>query len=114
MVSQPAVDTNAAKHHVFSFPPKLVGMRLVGLRRRGTEGLGRSLGGARHLEPPAPQQVLEEGLGRLILAWRGRRADGERRAGNLQALRFRGGIDDDRWDAEAILEIGRASCRERA
>jgi hypothetical protein len=36
MVSEPAVDTNAAQHHVFSFPPQLVSMRLVSLRRRGT------------------------------------------------------------------------------
>ena len=36
MVSKPAVDTNAAQHHVFSFPPQLVSMRLVSLRRRGT------------------------------------------------------------------------------
>ena len=81
MVSQPAVDTDAAQHHVFSFPPQLVGMRLVGLRRRGTDRLGRSLTHARDLKPASPQQVLEEGLGRLIFARRGRRADGEGRAG---------------------------------
>src|SRR5215467_15798541 len=51
MVSQPAVDTDAAQHHVFSFPPQLVGMRLVGLRRRRAYGLGRSLAGAGDLEP---------------------------------------------------------------
>src|SRR5262249_58623571 len=49
MVSEPAVDTHAAQHHVLSFPPQLVGMRLVRLRRRGTEGRGRSLAGARAL-----------------------------------------------------------------
>src|SRR6185312_10652052 len=59
MVSKPAVDTNAAQHHVFSFPPQLVSMRLVGLRRLGTQGFGRSLAGARYLEPSSPQQVLE-------------------------------------------------------
>src|SRR5947208_5333197 len=103
MVSEPAVDTHAAQHHVFSFPPQLVGMRLVGLWRRGTEGRGRSLAGARDLEPASAQQVLEEGLGRLIFARRGRRADGKGRAGDLQAFGLRSGIDPDRRDAEAIL-----------
>jgi hypothetical protein len=68
MVSEPAVDTNPAQHHMSSFSPQLVGMRFVGLRRRGTYDFGGAFGGASDLEPTSPQQILEEGFCGLILA----------------------------------------------
>jgi hypothetical protein len=60
-------------------------------------------GGFGHLQSSPSQQIFEEGLGGLILARRGRRPDGKRRAGNLKALGLGGGIDHYGRDTEAIL-----------
>jgi hypothetical protein len=95
MVSEPAVDTNPAQHHMSSFPSQFVGMGFVGRRRRGAYDLGGSFAGSGDLEPPSSQQIFKEGFGGLILARRGRRPDGKRRTGNLKALRLGGGIDHD-------------------
>src|SRR5260221_14745455 len=92
-VSEPAVDTTPAQHHVFSFPPQFVGMRFVGARRRGAYDFGGAFGGASELEPTSPQQILEEGFRGLILTRRGRRPEGGRRARNLKALRLGRGTD---------------------
>src|SRR6266481_2977440 len=102
-VSEPAVDTNPAQHHLSSFPSQFVGIALMGRRRRGAYDFGRRFSGFGHLESSPSQQILKEGLGRLILARRGRRPDGKRRAGNLKALGLSGGIDHDGRNTEAIF-----------
>src|SRR5262252_1558456 len=85
-VSEPAVDTDPAQHHLSSFASQFVGIAFMGRRRRGAYDFGRRFSGFGHLESPPSQQILEEGLGRLILARRGRRPDGKRRASNLKTL----------------------------
>src|SRR5262245_2172081 len=102
-MTEPAVDPNPAQHHLSSFTSQLVGIAFMGRRRRGANDFGRRFSGFGHLESPPSQQILEEGLGGLILARRRRRPDGKRRAGNLKALGLSGGIDHDGRDAEAIL-----------
>src|SRR4029077_17186957 len=85
-VSEPAVDTNPAQHHLSSFASQFVGIAFMGRRRRSAYHLGRRSSGFGHLESSPSQQILKEGFGRLILARRGPRPDGKRRAGNLKAL----------------------------
>src|SRR6516164_4668711 len=102
-VSEPAVDTNPAQHHLSSFASQFVGIGFVGRWRRGAYDFGRRFSGFGHLESSPSQQILEEGLRRLILACRRRRPDGKRRAGNLKALGLGGGIDHDGRDTEAVL-----------
>jgi hypothetical protein len=48
----------------------------MGRRRRGAYDFGRRFSGFGHFESSPSQQILEEGLGRLILARRRRRPDG--------------------------------------
>src|SRR5437764_2097472 len=103
MVSKPAVDSDPAQHQLPAFASQLVAMSFVCQRCRGAYGFRPWFVGFRDLEPPASQQILEEGLGGLILARRGRRSDGKRRTGNLEALRLGGGIDHDGRDPEPIL-----------
>src|SRR5499427_3813370 len=85
-MSEPAVDTNPAQHHLSSFASQFVGIGFMGRRRCGAYDFGRRFSGFGHLESPPSQQVLEERLGGLILARRGRRPDGKRRASNLKTL----------------------------
>src|SRR6266446_9051462 len=112
-VSEPAVDSNPAQHHLSSFASQFVGIAFMGRRRRGAYDFGRRFSGFGHLESSPSQQILKEGLGRLILARRGRWPDGKRRAGNLKALGLGGGIDHDGRDAEAILGHGKLQRRQR-
>ena len=102
-MSEPAVDTNPAQHHLSSFASQFVGIAFMGRRRRSAYDLGRRFSGFGHLETSPSQQILEEGLGCLILARRGRRPDGKRRARNLKALGLGGSIDHNGRDTEAIL-----------
>src|SRR5262249_59836297 len=94
-----------------SSAPNLGGGVCGGGRRGGAYASGRWLAGSRALQPPPPQQIFEEGLGGLILARRGRRPDGKRRAGSLQALRLGGGIDHDGRNTEAVLGHGKLQLR---
>src|SRR5215471_6426603 len=112
-VIEPAVDTNPAQHHLSSFASQFVGIAFMGRRRRGAYNFGRRFSGFGHLETSPSQQILEEGLGCLILAWRGRRPDGKRGARNLKALGLGGGIDHDGRDTEAILGYGKLHCWQR-
>src|SRR5215472_6648382 len=79
-VSEPAVDTNPAQHHLSSFASQFVGIGFVGQRRGGAHDFGCWLAGSRNLESPPSKQIFEERLGRLIMARRRRRPDGKRRA----------------------------------
>src|SRR5262249_35079334 len=112
-VSEPAVDTNPAQHHLSSFASQFVGIGFVGQRRGGAHDFGCWLAGSRNLESPPSKQIFEERLGGLIMARRGRRPDGKRRAGNLKALGFGGGIDHDGRDTEAILGHRKLQPRQR-
>src|SRR5262245_48530973 len=112
-VSEPAVDTNPAQHHLSSFSSQFVSKGFVGRRRRGAYDFGRRFSGFGHLESSPSQQILEEGFGRLILARRGRWPDGKRRAGNLKALGLSGGIDHDGRNTEAILGHRKLQPRQR-
>src|SRR5215470_20370551 len=69
-VSEPAVDTNPAQHHLSSFASQFVGIAFMGRRRRGAYDFGRRFSGFGHPGSPPSQQILEEGFGRLILARR--------------------------------------------
>jgi len=88
MVPAPAVDANSAQHHLLSFALQFVGIGFVGQRRGGAYNFGRWLAGFRDLESPPSQQIFEEGFGRLILARRGRRPDGQRREERRTRLFF--------------------------
>src|SRR6201982_3713113 len=87
-VSEPAIDSNPAQHHLSSFASQFVGIAFMGRRRRGAYDFGRRFSGFGHLESSPSQQILEEGVGRLIPGPRRRPPAGERRAGNLKALRL--------------------------
>src|SRR5215467_14304398 len=102
-VATPAVDANPAQHHLPSFAPQFMGVGFVGERRGGEHDFSGWLAGSRDLESAPSHHIFEEGFGGLILARRGRRPDGKRRASSLQALRLGRGIDDDGRNTKAIL-----------
>src|SRR5258708_35322805 len=66
-VSEPAVDTNPAQHHLSSFASQFVGIGFVGRCRRGAYDFGRRFSDFAHLESSPPHQILQEGLARLFL-----------------------------------------------
>ena len=71
-VTAPAVDTNPAQHHLSSLASQFMGIGFVGRRRERAYDLGRRICGWGDLDPASSQQILEEGLGGLILTRRGR------------------------------------------
>src|SRR5262249_17551048 len=87
-VSEPAVDTNPAQHHLSSFTSQFVGIAFMGRRRRGANDFVRRFSGFGHLESPPAQQILEDVLGGPIFARRRRRPDGMRRSGSLKSRRL--------------------------
>ena len=83
-MSASAVDTNPAQHHLSSLASQLMSVGFVCRWRERPHDLGSCICGWGDLDPASSQQVLEEGLGGLILTWRGRRAHGKGCTGNLR------------------------------
>ena len=108
-----AVDADAPQYHLPLFASQFVRIGFVGGGSDRTNDFGSWIAGSGDLDPTASQQILEEGLGGLILSGRGGCPDRQRRAGDLKTLRLGGSMHDNGRDAEAIFGHRKVQGRQR-